>query len=186
MTSAVCTRFAAAFALTIAGTWTGACAAHDEAIDPDGRSRRSSEERAAIDARVREVPLKSVVAAVAGVPVRDAPATLARWLHDAGPSASPLLAHWPRRDDGALDLDRPPVLASSIDGEIAPRGKSRCGLLAVVFRGEGGPAIRFHLEIPATAAICRAVHGDAWIHDADALSALDDAIRAASVPDVGH
>jgi hypothetical protein len=183
VTSVVCKCSAAAtFALTIAGAL--GCAVHDEAIDPDGRAHPTREERAAADARVREVSLRAVVAAVAGVPAREAPETLARWLHDAGPGAWPLLARWPRRDDGALDLDRAPVLASTIEGEIAPRGKSRCGRLAVVFRGDDAPALRFRLEVPATSAACRGAKRDVWIRDAEALPALDDAIRAASVPDV--
>ena len=161
-----------------------ACGPSNDPVDPDGRHRPTEDDRAAAEARVREIPLRDVVAAAAGVPLREAPIVLARWLSEAGPRAEALLARWPRKSDGALDLERPPVSATAVDADLALESKSRCGEVKVIFRGATPPALRLRLPIPSTARACREARREARLHDGEALSALGEAIKAASVPDL--
>jgi hypothetical protein len=160
-----------------------ACAPDDEASNPDGHDRGQREDPAAFQARLRSVSLASVVGAVAGTTAHDAPTVLERWLARE-PDAATMLKGWPRAADGALDLARGPLTAQLVDGDLAPGSKSRCGEVRVLFRGAAGPALRFHLPIPATSHACRGARNGAPLHDGDALAVLQDAIAAGIVPEL--
>ena len=161
----------------------GGCGEGKDGIDPDGRTPSTAEARAGVHARLADVQLKEVVAAVAGVPVHDAPMLLERWLRASGPRGVALLARWPRRADASLDLERPPLVATSIDGEVVRMGKSRCGEVAVVFAAASAPAIRLRLDIPATSRTCRAATRNERLDEGEAIGALAEAIASARVPD---
>jgi hypothetical protein len=167
----------------------GGSGCREEHPDDDPDSHDRPEGRAAFEARLREVSLQEVVAAVGAVPVRDAPRLLATWLEAAGPSARVVLAAWPRRADGLLDLARGPLVARAVEGTIEANGgsaktsNSRCGDVAVIFRGLTAPSFRLRLAVPATSRTCRRAVASARIEDDEALVALREAIAAAKVPD---
>ena len=167
----------------VAALGLAGCYERETAGDPDRHEHAVREDRAAFEARLRAVSLPSVVAAVAGTTVRDAPVTLEQWL-TREPDAATLLRAWPRAADGALDLRRAPVSASSVSGTVAPGGSSRCGEVVVVFRGAAGPSLRFRLPLPATSRTCRAARNGAPLRDGEALDALNEAIAGGIVPDL--
>lgn len=166
--------------LTLLGTLSSGCRDR-RFVDPDGRDRdHAPAKNDDLAAELRDISLKEVVGAVGGVTVREAPAVLERWLA-AGPTAV-LLPTWPRRADGALDLDRAPIAAISVEGEVSRATKSSCGDVTAVFAGASGPAVKMKLTIPATSRTCRDPSLDRRLHDHDAIRALHDAIAAARVP----
>jgi hypothetical protein len=167
----------------IAASHVSACSKDDGARNPDGHQDEKREDPAAFEARLRNVSLASVVAAVAGTTSHEAPVVLEQWLARE-PNAATMLKDWPRGPDGALDLDRSPVTAQLVDGTIAPGSKSRCGEVRVVFRGAAGPSLRLRLPIPATSHACRSARNGAPLHDGEALDALHEAIAAGIVPDL--
>lgn len=167
------------FALTASGAI--GCGDDKDPVDPDSHARPTAEDRAAVELAVRDLALTDVVAAAAGVTAREAPAVLERWLQHEGDRARPLLERWPRRADGALDLTRAPVRPTHVDGSLFP-GKSRCGEVVVIFRGDAPPSLRLKLDVPGTSRLCRHTT-TTFLHDRDALSALSDAIAAGRVPD---
>jgi hypothetical protein len=151
------------------------CGGADRAIDPDGHEAENKVQLAALP----EVELGEVIGAVAGVPAREAPAVLERWLHEVR-DGERVLAKWPRVN-GQLDLER--VTLASIDASIGPGSKSRCGEVTVTFHGEA--TLRMKLKIPSTVAQCRGLFRASRVTGAEAAPYLRAAIADGRVPDDG-
>lgn len=150
------------------------CGASDRAVDPDGHEHEATVQAAPLP----DVSLAEVVGAVAGVPERDAAATLEHWLGYAR-NGKQALAALPRAN-GQLDLEHAARIAS-IDASIGPGSKSRCGEVTVVFNTDGG-ALRMKLGIPGTAPQCRGILRASRVTGAEAAPLLRAAIADARVP----
>lgn len=151
------------------------CGETDFGTDPDGHDHETKVQRAALPT----VELAEVIGAVAGVPARESPGVLERWLHEVR-GGEQILARWPRVD-GHLDLDHASL--TSIDASIGPGSKSRCGEVTVLFRGE--VHLRLRLSIPATTPQCRGLFRASRVTGAEAAPLLRAAIADARVPDDG-
>jgi phage-related tail fiber protein len=181
---AACTACAAALGCDEAGA----------ALDPDDPTRLDhSGEGAAVESRLAQLKLGPLVAASAGVTAREAPAVLATWL-SASAAGRALLSRWPRDREGALDLDRAPLVARevrvAIEGgaparDAAPsRSSARCGEVAVLLTGLAPPAVRVRVPLPPTARTCRGARADATLEGTAALDALDEAVAAGVPPEL--
>ncbi|GAC1351140.1 MAG: hypothetical protein NVS3B20_00990 [Polyangiales bacterium] len=157
-----------------------ACRNNHDGVDPDGVNHDPPSAHDVAE-KLREVSLKDVVGAVAGVSVHDAPAVLESWLRASGAAGLEALSMWPTRQDGGIDLDRAPVSAIEVEGELSPGKRSNCGQVVVVFAGNHGPAMRFKLKVPSTSQACRGTDHIVRLHDLSAMAALREAIAAGRV-----
>lgn len=166
-------------ALIAASLFALGCDGEDRPVDPDGHEHETRVQNSALP----KVSLEALIGAVGGVPERDAPMILERWLR-AARGGDRLLDAWPRAN-GQLDLEHPPVALSSIDASIGPGSKSRCGEVTVIFQGEARVAVRMKLPIPATTPACRGLFRASRVTGAEAGPLLRAAIAEARVPDDG-
>jgi hypothetical protein len=163
--------------LVVCAVLASACGRRDDDVNPESRDPHVHE---APSAALPQVPFRDVVAATFGVTTHEAGSSLERYLV-ARPEASALLAKWPRMPSGGLDLDRPPVAATSLYDFIGPGSKSRCGEVTVVF-GDGATSLRTRLSVPATTPQCRGILRDNHVTGQEALSLLKAAIADVRVP----
>lgn len=161
------------------------CAERNVPVDPDGDPHAHAKNDASV---LREVSLREVVAALAGVPSRDAATALEGWL-SASDAGRRLMAQWPRTGAGALDLDRAPIVATSLTGFVAPGSKSRCGEVTVLFgtpKASNLPTVRARLPVPASLRECRGIVRESHREGTEALPLLKAAIADARVPTVAE
>lgn len=170
-------RARAPWALIAAGA-LAACAEANAGIDPDDPAPRDvAEEQQTFDARLRTLELAPLIAASGGITEEEAPAVLAGWL-SATAGGRALLARWPRRSDGALDLGRAPVRARDVRAIVDRASRSRCGEVLVLLRGALPPTMRVRVPLPATARACRGSRADVALEGLAAVEALDEAVAA--------
>jgi hypothetical protein len=160
--------------VVVASCALAGCGAPERAVDPDGREHEAKVQSAPLP----DVAMAEVIGAVAGVPDRDAAATLEHWLkHTRG--GEPVLAAFPRAN-GQLDLEHGAQLAS-IEASIGPGSKSKCGEVIAVFHTRSG-ALRMKLSIPSTTPQCRGLFRASHVTGAEAAPFLRAAIAYGRVP----
>lgn len=166
-----------AASLIVCAVLGSACGKQDVDVNPESRDPHV---HATSDDALRQVPFRDVVAATFGVTTHEAGSSLER--HLAGrPEAASMLAKWARMPSGGLDLDRPPVAATSLYAEIGPGSKSRCGDVTVVF-SDGQISLRARLPVPASTPQCRGILRDNHVTGEEALTLLKAAIADVRVP----
>ncbi len=177
--------FVAACLITgsVALTATSGCGNQDRPIDPESRlSNAHPDEDEGAPASPEPGAFPEIVAAVGAVARRDAPTRLEGWL-SASEQGRALLKGWPRNGDGTLDLDRAPLSTATVEAELEPGSKSKCGEVIVTYRTAGdGPALRFRLAVPATVPACRGRVRASRVHGKEAMPLLRAALADAKVP----